>query len=123
MDAQRPPCLIGMEACSGAHHWARLFQGYGHTFRLMAPKFVTPYRMRGKRGKNDAADTAAICEAVTRPHIRFIPIKDMQQQPILCLHRTRQGHQGGQQNESRLHQVMASRAGLSCALHQSEIKY
>ncbi len=54
--AALPPCVIGMEACSGAHHWARLFQAHGHTVRLVAPKFVTPYRMTGKRGKNDAAD-------------------------------------------------------------------
>ena len=60
--AQLPPCLIGMEACSGAHHWARQFARFGHTVRLMAPKFVTPYRMSGKRGKNDAADAAAIRE-------------------------------------------------------------
>lgn len=58
------PCTIGMEACSGAHHWARQFQALGHTVRLMAPKFVAPYRMGGRRGKNDAADAAAICEAV-----------------------------------------------------------
>ena len=89
--AQLPPCLIGMEACSGAHHWARLFRQHGHTVRLMAPKFVTPYRMSGKRGKNDAADAAAICEAVTRPHMRFVPVKEEHQQIILCLHRTRQG--------------------------------
>ena len=88
---QLPPCLIGMEACSGAHHWARLFRQHGHTVRLMAPKFVTPYRMSGKRGKNDAADAAAICEAVTRPNMRFVPIKEEHQQIILCLHRTRQG--------------------------------
>ena len=89
--AQLPPCLIGMEACSGAHHWARLFRGYGHTVKLMAPKFVTAYRLSGKRGKNDAADAAAICEAVTRPAMRFVPIKEEHQQIILCLHRTRQG--------------------------------
>lgn len=88
---QLPPCLIGMEACTGAHHWARLFSQYGHTVKLMAPKFVTPYRMAGKRGKNDANDAAAICEAVTRPHMRFVPIKDEQQQCILSLHRIRQG--------------------------------
>jgi transposase len=62
--AALPPCTIGMEACSGAHHWARLFAQHGHTVRLMAPKFVAPYRMSGKRGKNDAADAQAICEAV-----------------------------------------------------------
>jgi transposase len=69
--ANVPPCLIGMEACSGAHHWAREFAKFGHTVRMMAPKFVVPYRMRMscKRGKNDAADTAVICEAVTRPHM------------------------------------------------------
>jgi transposase len=88
---QLPPCLIGMEACSGAHYWARLFRQYGHMVKLMAPKFVTPYRMSGKRGKNDAADAAAICEAVTRPKMRFVPIKEEHQQIILCLHRTRQG--------------------------------
>lgn len=89
--AQLLPCLIGMEACSGAHCWARLFRSYGHTVRLMAPKFVTPYRLSGKRGKNDAADAAAICEAVTRPAMRFVPVKEEHQQIILCLHRTRQG--------------------------------
>jgi transposase len=88
---QLPPCVIGMEACSGAHHRARLFRQHGHTVKLMAPKFVTPYRMSGKRGKNDAADAAAICEAVTRPNMRFVPIKEEHQQIILCLHRTRQG--------------------------------
>jgi len=89
--AALPPCLIGMEACSGAHHWARQFQALGHTVRLMAPKFVAPYRLSGRRGKNDAADAAAICEAVQRPNMRFVPIKSEQQQSVLCLHRTRQG--------------------------------
>jgi len=89
--AQLPPCVIGMEACTGAHHWARQFRQYDHTVKLMAPKFVTPYRMSGKRGKNDAADAAAICEAVRRPHMRFVPVKEEHQQIILCLHRTRNG--------------------------------
>ncbi len=89
--AQLPPCLIGMEACSGAHHWARLFRQHGHTVKLMAPKFVIPYRLSGKRGKNDAADAAAICEAVTRPAMRFVPVKEEHQQVILALHRTRTG--------------------------------
>ena len=62
-----PPCRIGMEACSGAHHWAREMTRQGHEVRLIAPKFVAPYRMSGKRGKSDAADAAAICEAVSRP--------------------------------------------------------
>jgi hypothetical protein len=64
--AQLPPCLIGMEACSGAHHWARQFRQYGHTIRLMAPKFVTPYRMGGKRGKNDAARCCASANCPSR---------------------------------------------------------
>ncbi len=89
--ASLPPCLIGMEACSGAHHWARLFQAHGHTVRLMAPKFVAPYRLSGKKGKNDAADAAAICEAVTRPSMRFVPPKSLQQQSELMVHRARQG--------------------------------
>ncbi len=91
MIASLPPCLIGMEACTGAHYWARQFRQYGHTVKLMAPKFVAPYRMSGKRGKNDANDAAAIVEAVTRPNMRFVPIKEEQQQSTLCLHRTRQG--------------------------------
>ena len=91
MIAQLQPCLIGMEACSGAHHWARLFRTYGHTVKLMDPKRVTPFRLTGKRGKNDAADAAAICEAVSRPNMRFVPVKEEHQQVILCLHRTRQG--------------------------------
>ena len=89
--ASLPPCLIGMEACSGAHHWARLFATFGHTVRLMAPKFVAPYRLSGKRGKNDAADAAAICEAVTRANMRFVPIKTLDQQGQLMVHRARQG--------------------------------
>lgn len=85
------PCVIGMEVCSGAHHWARLFQAQGHTVRLMSPRLVVPYRLSGKRGKNDAADAAAICEAVQRPTMRFVPIKSVSQQSQLCVHRVRQG--------------------------------
>src|SRR5437667_4608623 len=82
------PCLIGMEACSGAHERGRRFQEHGHTVRLMAPKFVAPYR---KSGKNDGNDAEAICEAVTRPSMRFVPVKSAEQQAILALHRVRQG--------------------------------
>jgi transposase len=85
------PCTIAMEACSGAHHWARLFVAHGHTVRLIAPKFVAPYRMSGVRGKNDAADAAAICEAVQRPSMRFVPVKTIEQQAGLMVHRARQG--------------------------------
>ena len=89
--ASLPPCTIGMEACSGAHHWARLFVALGHRVRLMAPKFVAPYRLSGKRGKTDAADAAAICEAMQRPAMRFVPQKSAEQQALLTLHRVRQG--------------------------------
>ena len=91
MIAALPPGVIGMEACSGAHYWARQFQAHGHTVRLMAPKLVTPYRMTGKRGKNDAADAAAICEAMQRPNMRFVPVKTEDQQARLMVHRARQG--------------------------------
>lgn len=81
----------GDEACSGAHHWARLFAAHGHAVRLIAPKFVSPYRMSGARGKNDAADAAAICEAAQRPQMRFVPVKSIDQQARLMVHRARQG--------------------------------
>ena len=80
------PCLVGMEACSSGHHWARQLGVLGHTVRLMPPTYVKPYV---KRGKNDAADAEAICEAVTRPTMRFVPVKTMDQQAVLMLHRTR----------------------------------
>jgi transposase len=86
--AQLPPCLIGMEACSGAHEWARRFCVFGHTVKLMAPKFVIPYR---KSGKNDGNDAEAICEAVARPNMRFVPVKSLEQQADLGMHRVRQG--------------------------------
>lgn len=86
-----PPCVIGMEARSGTHYWARLFRQYGHEPRLIAAKFVSPYRMAGKSGKNDVVDAQAICETVRRPHMRFVPVKNESQQAMQCLHRTRQG--------------------------------
>jgi transposase len=82
------PCLVGIEACSSAHHWARKLQAFGHTVRLMAPQFVKPYV---KANKTDAADAEAICEAVTRPGMRFVPIKSVENQTLLALHRARQG--------------------------------
>jgi transposase len=82
-----PPCLIGIEACPSAHYWGRRLQELGHTVRLMPPSYVKAYL---KRSKNDANDAAAICEAVTRPSMRFVPIKSEQQQSGLMLHRSRQ---------------------------------
>ena len=81
-----PGCLVGMEACGTGHHWAREISKLGHTVRLMPPSYVKDYV---KRSKNDAADAAAICEAVTRPSMRFVPIKSTDQQALLMLHRTR----------------------------------
>lgn len=86
--ANLPPCVIGMEACASAHHWGRTLQRLGHTVRLMAPQFVKPYV---KSNKNDVADAEAICEAVSRPNMRFVPIKSIEQQAILSVHRVRQG--------------------------------
>jgi transposase len=84
--AQLPPCVVGLEACGGAHHWARELRRLGHEPRLMAPQFVAPYR---KNDKNDRNDAQAICEAVGRPNMRFVPIKDEEQQAVLTVHRAR----------------------------------
>jgi len=81
-----PPCLVGMEACATAHHWARELTKLGHTVRLMPPAYVKAYV---KRNKNDSADAEAICEAVGRPSMRFVPVKDAEQQSVLMLHRAR----------------------------------
>ena len=86
--ANLPTCLIGMEACGSAHYWARKLQALGHTVKLMAPQFVKPYV---KTNKHDAADAEAICEAVRRPNMRFVPVKNIEQQAVLALHRVRQG--------------------------------
>jgi transposase len=86
--AQLAPCFIGMEACGSAHFWARKLMEFGHTVKLIAPQFVKPYV---KTNKNDAADAEAICEAATRPNMRFVPIKNAEQQALLGLHRARQG--------------------------------
>jgi transposase len=85
--AALPCCLVGIEACPSAHHWSRALQSLGHTVRLMPPSYVKAYL---KRSKNDANDAAAICEAVTRPSMRFVPTKSEQQQSGLMLHRSRQ---------------------------------
>src|SRR5262245_59803301 len=84
--AALPACLVGIEACPTAHHWSRQVQALGHTVRLLPPSYVKAYL---KRGKNDANDAAAICEAVTRPSMRFVPTKSEQQQCGLMLHRSR----------------------------------
>lgn len=82
-----PSCLVGIEACASAHYWARRIAALGHDVRLIPPTRVKPFVQRGK--KNDAADAAAIAEAVTRPHMAFVPVKSEDQQAVLMLHRTR----------------------------------
>ena len=84
--AKLPPCLIGMEACATAHYWGRELSKLGHNVKLIPPSYVKPYV---RRGKNDAVDAAAICEAVSRPHMRFVAIKTEDQQAALMLHKTR----------------------------------
>lgn len=104
-----PPCLIGMEACGSAHHWARKLQALGHTVKLMAPQFVKPYV---KTNKNDAADAEAICEAVTRPNMRFVPHKNIDQQAVLALHRVRQGFVGARTAQANQIRGLLAEFGL-----------
>ena len=85
--ANLPPCLVGLEACGAAHHWARELKKLGHEVRLMPPQYVRPYV---KTNKHDAADAEACCEAVTRPGMRFVPVKGEEQQSLLMLHRVRE---------------------------------
>ena len=86
--AQQPPCVVAMEACGSAHHWGRKLRSLGHQVRLIAPQYVKPYV---KSQKNDAADAAAICEAATRGHMRFVALKTVDQQSVLALHAVRSG--------------------------------
>lgn len=85
--AQTEPCLVGIESCASSQHWAREIGKFGHDVKLMNPKFVVPYR---KSGKNDANDAEAICEAVGRPNMRFVPVKSVEQQAVCSLHTSRQ---------------------------------
>lgn len=87
--AQLPACVVGMEACAGSPDWARRLRQLGHDARLMAAQFVSPYRKGGKTGKNDKTDAEAICEAVGRPSMRFVPVKSVEQQAVLSVHRVR----------------------------------
>ena len=77
-----PPTVVAIEACGGSHHWARLLQSFGHEVKLIPPQYVKPYV---KRGKNDAADAEALCEAMSRPTMRFVPVKTAEQQTALML--------------------------------------
>ena len=103
-----PPCLIGMEACGGAHYWARELQKLGHTVKLMAPQFVKPYV---KSNKNDANDAEAICEAVARPNMRFVAIKTIAQQDIQAIHRIRS--EQVKQRTAKVNQIRGLLAGMT----------
>ena len=105
--ANLPPCLIGMEACASAHHWARTLQKFGHTVRLMAPQFVKPYV---KTNKNDVADAEAICEAVGRPNMRFVPIKTDSSNCTSRRHRDRRGDDPSSISSSVLEVLRGSQA-------------
>ena len=104
-----PGCEIGMEACSGAHHWARMLQAQGHTVKLIAPQFVKPYV---KSNKNDANDAEAICEAMSRPSMRFVAIKTVEQQDIQAVHRVRSGLMDQRKAKANQLRGLASEYGL-----------
>src|SRR3954467_9150587 len=103
--ANLPPCLVGLEACAAAHYWARELTKLGHEVRLMPPQYVRPYV---KTNKHDAADAEAICEAVTRPGMRFVPVKEEGRQALLMLHRVRE--QLLKQRTATIHAPRAPRA-------------
>ena len=109
--ANLPPCLIGMEACASAHHWARTLQKFGHTVRLMAPQFVKPYV---KSNKNDVADAEAICEAVGRPNMRFVPIKTDSSNCTSRRHRDRRGDDPSSISSSVLEVLRGSQSVDAC---------
>jgi len=90
--AQLPAgCVVAMEGCGSAHYWARKLVALGLIARIIAAHLVAPYRLQGKGGKNDANDAAAVCEAASRPNMRFVPAKTTAQQGLLCVHRLREG--------------------------------
>ena len=103
------PCLIGIEACASAHHWARKLCELGHTVKLIAPQFVKPYV---KTNKNDARDAEGICEAVSRPNMRFVPMKTVEQQATLALHRARQGFVSARTAQSNQLRGLLSEFGI-----------
>jgi len=109
LDRIEPGCEIGMEACSGAYHWARLLQAKGYTVKLIAPQFVKPYV---KSNKNDANDAEAICEAMSRPSMRFVAVKTVEQQDIQAVHRVRSGLMDQRKAKANQLRGLASEYGL-----------
>ena len=114
--AQLPPgCLVAMEASSSAHHWARKMVVLGLDARIIAAHLVAPYRIQGKSGKNDANDAAAICEAASRPQMHFVPIKTVEQQSMLCIHRLREGFKEERNACTNRIRGLLAEFGLVCA--------
>ena len=111
--ANLPACVIGLEATQGAHHWARVLETFGHTVRLIAPQFVKPYL---QSQKNDANDAAAICEAVSRPQMRFVPGKTIEQQDLQALHRVRSRLDTDREHRSVIRSVVCWPSTGSCCL-------
>lgn len=116
--ANLPHCLVGMETCGTSHYWGRQLQGWGHTVRLMAPRFVKPYL---NCEKNDTNDAAAICEAVSRPSMRFVPVKSAEQQALLVLHRTRAGLVRARTGASNQIRGLLLEFGLTLRLGRREV--
>lgn len=117
--ANLPPCVVGMEACCGAHYWSRVIGRFGHTVRLIAPQFVKPYV---KSNKNDASDAEAICEAVSRPQMRFVPAKSVEQQDIQSLHRVRSRLVSSRTQQANQIRGLLSEYGIVLPEHISQLR-
>ena len=116
---QQIPCLIGIEATQGAHYWARVLRTFGHEVRLVAPQFVKPYL---KSQKNDANDAEAICEAVSRPSMRFVPSKSIEQQDLQALHRIRSRMIGSRTQLGNQIRGLLAEYGIVLPLHLSQVR-
>jgi transposase len=117
--ANLPVCIIGLEATQGAHHWARVLGSFGHTVRLIAPQFVKPYL---QSQKNDANDAAAICEAISRPQMRFVPRKTVEQQDLQALHRVRSRLIGTRTQIGNQVRGLLAEYGIVLPLHLSHVR-
>ena len=117
--ANLPRCVIGLEATQGAHHWARVLETFGHSVRLVAPQFVKPYL---KSQKNDCNDAAAICEAISRPHMRFVPHKTVEQQDMQALHRVRSRLIGSRTQIANQIRGLLAEYGIVLPQHLSHVR-
>jgi len=117
--ANLPKCVVGIEATQGAHYWSRVIGSFGHEVRLIAPQFVKPY-LTGQ--KNDARDAAAICEAISRPEMRFVPQKSIAQQDLQALHRIRSRLIGSRTQLGNQIRGLLAEYGIILPLHLSEVR-